>query len=99
MSSIETAFSAFISKMAVRVINHFTEMEVPVLTIHDSYIVPFNYRSELHSVMKGAIAAELDGFKINIDEYGIGISKSEEVKSLFYRRQLRVDTAVLRINS
>ena len=70
--------------ITAHVINHFTEMEVPVLTIHDSYIVPVNCCNELHRVMKEAIAAELDGFKINIDEYGIGISKAEELKSLSY---------------
>ena len=70
--------------ITARVINHFTEMEVPVLTIHDSYIVPFDYRNELRRVMKEAIAAELDGFKIDIDEYGIGITRKEEVESLMY---------------
>jgi hypothetical protein len=42
------------------VINHFTNKGVPVLTVHDSYILDIEYQKELNEVMNEAITSELD---------------------------------------
>ena len=42
-------------RITAHIINHFTNKGVPVLTVHDSYIVDIDYQSELHDVMAEAI--------------------------------------------
>ncbi|TYR33707.1 hypothetical protein FY036_06525 [Mesorhizobium microcysteis] len=39
------------SKIAERIIEHFTQKGIPVLTVHDSYIVAWGYRHGLQEVM------------------------------------------------
>jgi hypothetical protein len=46
-------------RITAKVINHFTDKGIPVLTVHDSYILDIEYQKELHEVMSGAIASEL----------------------------------------
>ena len=62
-------------KITADVINHFTRKNVPILTIHDSYITQHNYTGELRKVMNQAIEKHLYGFKINIDQDGVGIDQ------------------------
>lgn len=47
-------------RITAKVINHFTKKGVPVLTVHDSYLVDIEYQKELNEVMNEAITAELD---------------------------------------
>ena len=47
-------------RITAKVINHFTKKGVPVLTVHDSYILDIEYQKELNEVMNEAITAELD---------------------------------------
>lgn len=42
------------SRMAEMVIEHFTDQGIPVLAIHDSFIVPMGYEAELDDVMHTA---------------------------------------------
>jgi hypothetical protein len=44
------------SEVTSKIISHFVELDVPILTIHDSYIVPMGYEYELLEVMKHAFA-------------------------------------------
>jgi hypothetical protein len=57
-------------RITAKVINHFTNKGVPVLTIHDSYLADIEYQKELNEVMNEAITAELDfastKFKVRI---------------------------------
>jgi hypothetical protein len=46
-------------RITSKVINHFTNKGVPVLTVHDSYLVDIEYQKELNEVMNEAITAEL----------------------------------------
>jgi len=46
-------------RITAKVINHFTNKGVPVLSVHDSYILDIEYQKELHEVMGEAITAEL----------------------------------------
>jgi hypothetical protein len=47
------------SKIAARVINHFTRRDVPVLCIHDSFLIDYNHSLALKAVMKLAARAEV----------------------------------------
>ena len=44
------------SEITSKIIAHFVHLDVPILTIHDSYIVPIGYEYELEEVMKQAFA-------------------------------------------
>ena len=53
-------------RITSRIINSFTRSNIPVLTIHDSYIVPGGYEERLVEQMDKAAAAELNGFKVKL---------------------------------
>ena len=42
----------FDSKIAEKVINHFTELGIPILCIHDSFVLPANHAEMLEKIMK-----------------------------------------------
>ena len=46
-------------RITAKIINHFTAIKVPVLTVHDSYLLDIEYQKELHDVMNDAITTEL----------------------------------------
>ena len=53
-----------------RLIAHFTSKNIPILTVHDSYIVEFEYEDELIRIMNDACEKELGitGFKIKSEK-------------------------------
>ena len=57
------------SQIAEAVLLHFTNMKVPCLPIHDSFIVPVEYEGELYSVMD-RYAKEMAGVAIAIKNKG-----------------------------
>jgi hypothetical protein len=69
-------------RITAKVINHFTKRQIPVLTVHDSYITPHTHTGELRRVMNDAVAEELNGFKINVDQEGIGFDQIQTFKNL-----------------
>ena len=58
-------------RITAKVINHFTKKNIPILSIHDSYIIQNQHSGQLIKVMNKAVAEELNDFKINIDQEGI----------------------------
>lgn len=62
-------------RITAKVINHFTRRNIPILTIHDSYIIQNQFSGELRREMNIAVAEELNGFEINIDQEGVGIDQ------------------------
>ena len=56
--------------ITTRLIEHFTYNNVPILTVHDSYIVEFEYEDELMRVMNDACQKELGitGFRIKSEK-------------------------------
>lgn len=54
------------AEIAVDVIDHFGRQSIPILAIHDSFIVQEQYRDELHETMRKVYARKTDGFRINI---------------------------------
>jgi hypothetical protein len=69
-------------RITKKVINHFTKKQIPVLTIHDSYITQHKYSGELRRVMNEAVTEELKGFEINIDQEGIGIDQVQAFRNM-----------------
>ena len=59
-------------RITSKLINHFTKKNIPVLTIHDSYVISDEHSGELRTTMNKVVAEELNGFKINLDQEGIG---------------------------
>jgi hypothetical protein len=53
-------------RITSRIINTFTNLNIPVLTIHDSYIVPEGHEEQLVEQMDKATKAELNGFKVRL---------------------------------
>jgi hypothetical protein len=69
-------------KITAKVINHFTKKQIPVLTIHDSYITENKHSGELRKVMNNAVTEELNGFKINIDQEGVGFDQIQTFRNM-----------------
>jgi hypothetical protein len=56
------------SKIALDVLNHFGKQKIPILCIHDSFIVQEQYRDELENVMKRVYKKHTKGFRIMVDQ-------------------------------
>ena len=69
-------------RITAKVINHFTKKQIPVLTVHDSYITQEHHSGELRRVMNNAVAEELNGFRINVDQEGIGKDQVQAFKNM-----------------
>jgi len=46
--------------ITMRVLEHFTNKSIPLLTVHDSYILDIQHQSDLHKVMTQAIEVEVN---------------------------------------
>ena len=68
-------------RITAKVIKHFTNKGIPILSVHDSYITQNQYSGELRKVMNKVVAEELNGFKINIDQEGVGIDQVQAFKN------------------
>ena len=75
-------------EIAIKVVNHFTSLQIPVLTIFDSFIVEADKQMELKNVMKHAVNSSL-GFKVNIKlEEGVTTPNHKLKPTLEYKRRL-----------
>ena len=68
-------------RITAKVITHFTNKNIPILSIHDSYITQNQHTTELENVMNKVVAEELNGFKINIKQEGVGIDQVQAFKN------------------
>ena len=68
-------------RITAKIINHFTKKNIPVLTVHDSYITPHTHTGELRRVMNDAVTEELNGFNIKIEQEGVGIDQVQAFKN------------------
>ena len=78
-------------RITAKVINYFTKRQMPVLTVHDSYITQHQHSGELRRVMNETVTKELNGFKINIDQEGIGFDQIQTFKNLDRANELDYD--------
>jgi hypothetical protein len=69
-------------RITAKVINHFTNKNIPILSIHDSYIIQNQHSDQLITVMNKAVAEELNDFKINIDQEGISRDQIQAFKNM-----------------
>ena len=70
------------ARIAARVINHFVKKDIPILTIHDSYIVQFGKDEELIEVMNRATVDELNGFQINLDAETVSLGAIKQLGAM-----------------
>ena len=68
-------------RITAKVIKHFTNKGIPILSVHDSYITQNQYSGELRKVMNEVVTEELNGFKINIDQEEVGIDQVQAFKN------------------
>ncbi len=54
------------SRIALDVIDHFAKQNIPILAIHDSFIVQDKYEKELRQVMEKTYEKHTKGFKCKI---------------------------------
>ena len=69
-------------RITAKVINHFTNKEIPILSIHDSYITQHHHSGELRRVMNKVVMEELNGYKINIDQEGVGSDQIQAFQNM-----------------
>jgi hypothetical protein len=76
------------AKITERIISYFTRKGIPVLTIHDSYIVPVGHELELMGQMQSAFAAvtgiENVGLKPEVGNYPIPIHDGNKLIGFDY---------------
>ena len=54
------------SRIALDIIDHFAKQDIPILAIHDSFIVQSKYKDELWHVMESTYEKHTNGFKCKI---------------------------------
>jgi hypothetical protein len=54
------------SRIALDIVDHFAEQKIPILAIHDSFIVQKKYKEELRQVMESTYEKHTKGFKCKI---------------------------------
>ena len=69
-------------RITAKVIKHFTNKNIPILSIHDSYITQNQHTGELRTVMNKVVTEELNGFKINIEQEGIGEDQIQAFRNM-----------------
>jgi len=70
------------ARVAARVINHFVKRDLPILTIHDSYIVQFGKDEELIKAMNRATKEELKGYQINLDVETVSLGAIKQLGAM-----------------
>jgi len=54
------------SRIALDVLDHFAKQNIPILAIHDSFIVQDKYKNELWQIMENTYEKHTDGFTCKI---------------------------------
>jgi len=54
------------SRIALDVIDHFAKQNIPILPVHDSFIVQDKYKHELRLIMEHSYEKHTKGFKCKI---------------------------------
>ena len=68
-------------RITAKVIKHLTNKNIPILSIHDSYITQNQHTAELRTVMNKVVTEELNGFKINIVQEGVGVDQIQAFRN------------------
>ena len=68
-------------RITAKIIEHFTKKNIPILSIHDSYITQNQHTGELRTVMNKVVTEELNGLKINIEQELVGSDQVQDFKN------------------
>jgi len=79
------------SRMVEYIIKDFVKTKTPILTIHDSFIVPFGHDERLHKLMKKAFSIISKQEKIKV-KYNQNITKIQLFSSQHLDRDFYLDT-------
>jgi len=71
-------------KIAEHILKRFVGSDIPILTIHDSFIVPVRQDGFLRTCMKDAIDAVLSDIKVNTKQKGMGYQQWQSVRHTDY---------------
>ena len=71
-------------KIAEHILKRFVGSDVPILAIHDSFIVPVRQDGFLRTCMKDAIDAVLSDIKVNTKQIGMGYQQWHSVRHIDY---------------
>ena len=63
-------------------LNKYCKKNMPILSVHDSYITQNQHSGELREVMNKVVTEELTGFRIKIDQEGIGSDQVQAFKNM-----------------
>ena len=83
------------SRICEYVIADFVQTDTPILTVHDSFIVPFGEDDRLHQLMKEAFEAITQKTKINV-KYNENLTKQQwythgaQDRNFFYDMYLNI---------
>lgn len=72
------------AKIAEHVIGRFTQSDIPILCIHDSFVVLMRHNGFLRTCMKEAIETVLSDFKVNTKQVGLGYEQWQGVRHIDY---------------
>tara|TARA_B110000503_G_C7120132_1_gene402114 strand:- start:180 stop:1727 length:1548 start_codon:yes stop_codon:yes gene_type:complete len=67
------------AEIAMNVVNHFTEQGLPVLSVHDSFIIHCEKSIELKEVMDKAVSDAV-GYKVNIKQEHLGLDEAGKIR-------------------
>ena len=71
-------------KIAEKILARFVASDIPILAIHDSFIVPVRQDGFLRICMKGAIEDVLFDYKVNTKQIGLGYQQWQSVRHTDY---------------
>ena len=54
------------SRIALDIVDHFAKQNIPILAVHDSFIVQEKYEDELRQTMENTYEKHTNGFKCKI---------------------------------
>jgi hypothetical protein len=69
-------------RITARVIDHFTTQGVPILSVHDSYLIDVFKTNELRETMRQAIQAEVPRAPVGISREGVGYDEAVAMAAL-----------------
>lgn len=58
------------ARIALDIVYYFALKQIPILAIHDSFIVQTQYEQELYSIMQNVYSMHTKGFRIKIRKKG-----------------------------
>ncbi|MDA8675487.1 hypothetical protein N9M53_02235 [Alphaproteobacteria bacterium] len=81
-------------KIAEHILARFVGSDIPILAIHDSFIVPVRQDGFLRTCMKDAIDAVLSDYQVNTKQIGLGYQQWQSVRHTDYSYYLSLSDKI-----